>query len=46
MEYWSVEKKPNTLAVTPTFQYSNTPKLDEFESLNDGLPYFGLQTFK
>jgi hypothetical protein len=39
MEYWSVEKKDvNPLAITPTLQYSNTPKLIEIESSHDGLP--------
>ena len=34
MEYWKVEKKDiNPLAITPTLQYSNTPKLCEIESL-------------
>jgi hypothetical protein len=43
MEYWSVEKKgTNPLAITPTLQYSNTPKLIEFESSHDRLPSFGL----
>jgi len=43
MEYWSVEKKDiNPLAITPTLQYSNTPKLIEIESYHDGLPSFGL----
>jgi len=43
MEYWSVEKKDvNPLAITPTLQYSNTPKFMEIESFYDGLPSFGL----
>jgi len=32
MEYWSVEKKDlNPLAITPTLQHSNTPKLIELK---------------
>jgi len=43
MEYWGVEKKDiNPLAITPTLQYSNTPKLIEIESFHDRLPSFGL----
>jgi hypothetical protein len=43
MEYWSVKKKYiNPLLITPTLQYSNTPKLIEIESYHDGLPSFGL----
>jgi len=30
MEYWSVDKKAiNPLAITPTLQYSNIPKIDD-----------------
>ena len=30
MEYWSIEKKDiEPLAITPTLQYSNAPKLNE-----------------
>jgi hypothetical protein len=30
MEYWSIEKKDiKPLAITPTRQYSNAPKLNE-----------------
>ncbi len=33
MEYWSVEKKDiHPLAITPTLQYSNAPKLIGIES--------------
>jgi len=43
MEYWSVEKKDiNSLAITPTRQYSNTPKITGIESSYDGIPSFGL----
>jgi hypothetical protein len=43
MEYWSVEKKDiNPLAVTPTLQNSNNPKLTEFESSHNGSPSFRL----
>jgi len=43
MEYWSVEKKDiNPLAITPTLQYSNTPKLIETESSHLGLLSIGL----
>jgi hypothetical protein len=43
MNYWSVEKKDiNLLAIAPTLQYSNTPKLMEIESSHDRLPSFGL----
>ena len=43
MEYWSVEKKDIThFVITPTLQYSNTPKLIEIESHHDELPYLGL----
>ena len=44
MEYWSVEKKIdiNPFVITPTLQYSNTPKLLEIESYHDGFPFFGL----
>jgi hypothetical protein len=42
-EYWSVKKKDiNPLVITPTLQYSNSPKLIEIESYYDGLPSFGL----
>jgi hypothetical protein len=42
MEYWSVEiKGVNPFVITPTLQYSNTPKLIEIESYHDGLPSFG-----
>ena len=41
MEYWSVEKKDiNSSVITPILQYSNTPKLIEIESYQDGLPSF------
>ena len=43
MDYWSVEKKDiNLLAITPTLQYSNTPKLVEIESSHDRLPSLGV----
>jgi len=43
MEYWSVDKKGiNPLTITPTLQYSNTPKLIQIETCHDGLPSFGL----
>jgi hypothetical protein len=43
MAYWRVEKKDiNSLAITPTRQYSNTPKLIEIESSHDGFLSFGL----
>jgi len=43
MEYWSVGKKDiNPLAITPTLQYSNTPKPMEIERSDDGLHSFGL----
>jgi len=43
MEYWSGEKKDiNHFVITPTLQYSNTPKLIEIESYHDGLHSFGL----
>jgi hypothetical protein len=43
MDYWSVEKKDiNLLAITPTLQYSNTPKLMEIESSHDRLSSFGV----
>ena len=43
LEYWSVEKKDiNSLAITPTRQYSNTPKITGIESSYDGFPSFGL----
>ena len=43
MEYWSVEKKDiHHLVITPTLQYSNTPKLIEIESSHDGLLFLGL----
>jgi len=43
MEYWSVVKKDiNPLVITPTLQYSNTPKLNEIESTLNGIPSFGL----
>jgi hypothetical protein len=42
MEYWSVEKKHiNPFIITPTLQYSNTPKLIKIEGYHDGLPSFG-----
>jgi hypothetical protein len=42
MEYWSVEKKDvNPLSITPTRQYSNTPKLMEIGSSHDELLSFG-----
>jgi hypothetical protein len=42
MEYWSIEKKDiNPLAITPSLQYSNTPKLIEIKSPQNGLPSFG-----
>jgi len=45
MEYWSVDKKGiNPLTITPTLQYSNTPKLIEIESDYDGLPSFGYRS--
>jgi hypothetical protein len=43
MEYWSVDKKDiHPLAITPTLQYSNTPKLIEIEGSHDRLPSFGV----
>jgi len=42
MEYWSVEKNINPLVITPTLQYSITPRLTEIESTHDGSPSFGL----
>jgi hypothetical protein len=43
MEYWSFGKKDvNPLAITPTLQYSNTPKSMGIESSDGGLPSFGL----
>ncbi len=42
MESWSVEKKDIIpLAITPTLQYSNAPKLIEIESSHHRLPSFG-----
>jgi hypothetical protein len=36
MEYWSVDKKTmNPLTITPTLQYSNTPKLRGIETSHD-----------
>ena len=40
MEYWSIEKDIKPLAITPTLQYSNTPKLVEIESSPYGLASF------
>jgi hypothetical protein len=41
MEYWSVEKTVNSpFTITPTLQYSNTPKLIEIESSIYGIPSF------
>jgi hypothetical protein len=41
MEYWSIEKKDiKPLSITPTLQYSNTPKLIKIESPHYGLPSF------
>ena len=32
MEYWSIEKQAiKTIVITPSIQYSNTPKLIEIE---------------
>jgi hypothetical protein len=43
MEYWSAEKRDITsLAINPTLQYSNTPKLIENESHHNELPSLGL----
>jgi hypothetical protein len=43
MEYWSVDKKGiNPLTITPTLQYSKTPKLIEIETSHYRLPPFGL----
>jgi hypothetical protein len=46
LEYWSdgvlKRKGINPMAITPTLQYSNTPKSIEIESAIDGLPSFGL----
>jgi hypothetical protein len=43
MEYWSVEKKDiNPFVITPILQYSNSTKLVEIESHDDGLPSLGL----
>jgi hypothetical protein len=36
------KKDINPLIITPTLQYSNTPKLIEIENYHDGLPSFGL----
>ena len=45
MEYWSVDKKGiNPLTITPTLQYSNTPKLIQIETGHDGLPSFGYRS--
>ena len=45
MEYWSVDKKAiNPLAITPTLQYSNTPKLIEIESHHSIVPIFQFLT--
>jgi len=42
LEYWSVVKKNiNPLVITPTLQYSNTPKLIEIDRSHDGIPSFG-----
>ena len=48
MEYWSVEKKKdiNPITITPTLQYSNTPKLVEVERFQDRLPSMGLKRCK
>jgi hypothetical protein len=41
MEHWSVDIKAiNLLAITPTLQYSNTPKSIEIEGHHDGLLFF------
>jgi hypothetical protein len=43
MEYWSaVKRDANSLAITPTLQYSNAPKLIEIECSHHGLTPFGL----
>jgi hypothetical protein len=43
MEYWSVDKEAiNPYTITPTLQYSNTPKLIGIETSHDGLSSFGL----
>ena len=39
MEYWSIERKIAILS--PSLQYSNTPKLFEIKTLQQGSPYFG-----
>ena len=42
MEYWSVEKKDvNPIAITPTLQYSNTPKLVELKNTDTGYRLWG-----
>ena len=41
MEYWSIEKKDiNPLAITPTLQYSNTPKLIEIKSPQKWIAFY------
>jgi hypothetical protein len=43
MEYWSIEKKDiMPLAIAPTLQYCNTPKLFEIKIFQQRLPCFGL----
>ena len=43
LEYWSIEKNDiKPLAITPTFQYSNTPNLIEIQIFQQRLPCFGL----
>jgi len=45
MERWStgvLKKDINPFVITPTLQYSNTPKLIEIKSYYNGLPSFGL----
>jgi hypothetical protein len=43
MEYWSIGKKDiKPLAITPSLQYSNTPKLIENKIFQGILACFGL----
>ena len=42
MEYWCVDNKNgNSLAITPTLQYSNSPYLIKIDTSHDGLTFFG-----
>ena len=43
MEYWGAAKKDvSPSAITPTLQFSNTPKLIEINSAHHGLPPLGI----